>query len=272
MRILVVNPFGGTEFRGRENLEKIKQFAQTYDKLTKEDRKEVVRHIEKLQERIDAEPKSMKWKMRNRVGDKKQWYEDVEEVVPFIQSLRILFIFVGSLILFSETANFLNYLGIVMILSGLYLVLSEKGLKIPKIDRIFFLMLIGVLLGVVHAFLVKGLLFNVKPIDLAIMMYLSTTLILFIYQILFRKRFLKSFIDFKQKISKILLASFFGAIGTLLLYLALSLGDASKIYPIAGVQFIFVFIIGSIFLRREFRWYRLIGIITVFAGVYLVSL
>lgn len=64
-----------------ENLEKIKSFAQGFEKLTAEDKKDVTAKIEQLQNRIDSEPKSMKWKMRDRVGDKKQWYEDVEEVV-----------------------------------------------------------------------------------------------------------------------------------------------------------------------------------------------
>ena len=64
-----------------ENLEKIKNFAHTYTKLTDEDKKDVEKKITQLQERIEKEPKSMKWKMRNKVGDKKQWYEDVEEVV-----------------------------------------------------------------------------------------------------------------------------------------------------------------------------------------------
>ncbi|MBU7024104.1 MAG: hypothetical protein HXS40_08030 [Theionarchaea archaeon] len=64
-----------------ENLGKIKTFAQNYDKLAKEDKKDVVQKIERLEKRIEDEPKSFKWKMRDRVGDKKQWYEDVEEVV-----------------------------------------------------------------------------------------------------------------------------------------------------------------------------------------------
>ena len=133
-------------------------------------------------------------------------------------------------------------------------------------------MLIEVFLGVIYALLIKGLLFDMKPIDLAIMMYFSATLILFMYQILFRKNLVKSIIDFRPNISRILLASFFGAMGTLLLYSALSLGEASKIYPIAGLGSVFIFIIASIFLRKKLRWYRLIGIIIVFVGIYLISL
>ncbi|MBU6996336.1 MAG: hypothetical protein HXS41_07050 [Theionarchaea archaeon] len=64
-----------------ENLGKIKTFAQNYEKLAQEDKKNVVKKIEQLQKRIEDEPKSFKWKMRDKVGDKKQWYEEVEEVV-----------------------------------------------------------------------------------------------------------------------------------------------------------------------------------------------
>jgi len=64
-----------------ENLEKIKGFAHGYDKLTDEDKKDVEAKVEKLLNHIEKAPKSMKWKMRNRVGDKKQWYEEVEEVI-----------------------------------------------------------------------------------------------------------------------------------------------------------------------------------------------
>jgi hypothetical protein len=36
--------------------------------------------LERLWERIEAAPKSTRWKMRNRVGDKVRWYEEPEEV------------------------------------------------------------------------------------------------------------------------------------------------------------------------------------------------
>lgn len=64
-----------------ENLQKIKSFAQTYTKMTDDDKKDTVLKIEKLQKRIDEESKPTKWKMRDKIGDKKKWYEDVEEVV-----------------------------------------------------------------------------------------------------------------------------------------------------------------------------------------------
>jgi hypothetical protein len=45
------------------------------------DQGQVVRdRLERLWQRIEAEPKSTKWKLRARVGDKVRWYEEPEEV------------------------------------------------------------------------------------------------------------------------------------------------------------------------------------------------
>ena len=43
--------------------------------LSPPDRELVRKRIEDLQSRIESSPKSMGWKMRSRIGEKKQWYE-----------------------------------------------------------------------------------------------------------------------------------------------------------------------------------------------------
>jgi hypothetical protein len=48
--------------------------------LTADQRAVVGERLERLWERVESEPKSTKWKMRNRVGDKVRWYEEPEEV------------------------------------------------------------------------------------------------------------------------------------------------------------------------------------------------
>jgi hypothetical protein len=40
----------------------------------------VTSRVDDLRKRIDAEPKSRKWKLRARVGERVQWYEEPEEV------------------------------------------------------------------------------------------------------------------------------------------------------------------------------------------------
>jgi hypothetical protein len=48
--------------------------------LVDTDRQVLAHRLQSLRARVDAEPKSRKWKLRARVGDRVRWYEDVEEV------------------------------------------------------------------------------------------------------------------------------------------------------------------------------------------------
>jgi hypothetical protein len=36
--------------------------------------------LDRLWERIDHEPKSRGWRLRDRIGDRKRWYDEPEEV------------------------------------------------------------------------------------------------------------------------------------------------------------------------------------------------
>ena len=62
------------------NLRRIKdEFLPSYN-LPDEDKTNVKDKIDILLERIQEKPKSLGWKMRAKVGTKKKWYRDVEEL------------------------------------------------------------------------------------------------------------------------------------------------------------------------------------------------
>jgi hypothetical protein len=61
------------------NLREIKNFARSA--LSEDDSRDVVLKVDRLVEWIEKEPKTRSWKMRARIGPKKKWYRDVEEVV-----------------------------------------------------------------------------------------------------------------------------------------------------------------------------------------------
>ncbi|UCD07890.1 MAG: DMT family transporter [Candidatus Aenigmatarchaeota archaeon] len=195
--------------------------------------------------------------------------KDIEIVVPYLQSSTILLVFISSIILFSEIINPFNYIGLVLILIGVYAVLAKKGLGLPRLDRAILLISLLVVLTAAYLLLVKSLLFNIEPINLAISVYFSTTIILACYMLIFRRKQKGSF-DIRN--SKIAVSAIFGSMGTLFLFYALSLGFASRVYPVAGLQSVFVFIIASIFLRERFYWHRLAGTIIVFLGILFISL
>lgn len=62
------------------NLDKVSKLAQGYPQLKDEEKQHVAAQVQKVMERIEAEPKPMAWRLRARVGDRVKWYKDVDEV------------------------------------------------------------------------------------------------------------------------------------------------------------------------------------------------
>ena len=64
------------------NLRRIsEEFMDRYPQLDQRARQRVREQIRQLLDRIEAEPKTLKWKARARVGPTVQWYKDVGELV-----------------------------------------------------------------------------------------------------------------------------------------------------------------------------------------------
>jgi hypothetical protein len=59
------------------NLKKIKDLLVQYDWIPPDGKNLVMDRIDRLLQHIEDKPKSSKWKMRAKVGTKRQWYQDV---------------------------------------------------------------------------------------------------------------------------------------------------------------------------------------------------
>lgn len=62
------------------NLDKVKQLAHHYTQLTPEQKSRVESQVDTILSRLNAEPKPLAWRLRDRVGDRVKWYKDVDEV------------------------------------------------------------------------------------------------------------------------------------------------------------------------------------------------
>jgi hypothetical protein len=62
------------------NLDKVRQLSQGYTQLSNDNKATVATRLEGIAGRIEAEPKSLAWRLRARVGDRVKWYKDVDEV------------------------------------------------------------------------------------------------------------------------------------------------------------------------------------------------
>jgi hypothetical protein len=61
------------------NFERVRDGLADYD-FTSDERAAVDERLGLLWDRIDAEPKSRGWRMRDRIGDRRRWYNEPEEV------------------------------------------------------------------------------------------------------------------------------------------------------------------------------------------------
>jgi hypothetical protein len=62
------------------NIGKVSSFLAVYTALSNTDRDDVKAKLDKLLHEIDVYPKNLAWRLRARVGEKKKWYNDVEEL------------------------------------------------------------------------------------------------------------------------------------------------------------------------------------------------
>jgi len=62
------------------NLNKVNSMKDQYDWLSPEDRTIIESRITKLLGVIESEPKTSGWRFRARIGTRKKWYNDVEEL------------------------------------------------------------------------------------------------------------------------------------------------------------------------------------------------
>ena len=69
------------------NLRKVEQMASSYQALEEGEKQRVAEQVDAALTRIDGEPKSIGWKMRAKVGDRKKWYRDVGELADHVQEL-----------------------------------------------------------------------------------------------------------------------------------------------------------------------------------------
>jgi hypothetical protein len=62
------------------NLDKVRQMAEHYEQLTEDETDRLTAQVRAALDKIEAEPKSMSWRLRAKIGDRKKWYRDVGEL------------------------------------------------------------------------------------------------------------------------------------------------------------------------------------------------
>ncbi len=63
-----------------QNLEKVVALSASYPQLDDGQRASVMAAAQEIKVQIDGRPKSIAWRMRDRIGDRRRWWTEVEEV------------------------------------------------------------------------------------------------------------------------------------------------------------------------------------------------
>jgi hypothetical protein len=61
------------------NFDRIRRYMQTISELSEEQRSLIAGRIDELWGLVETAPKSVKWKLRARVGTSRRWYQEVGE-------------------------------------------------------------------------------------------------------------------------------------------------------------------------------------------------
>jgi uncharacterized membrane protein len=199
-------------------------------------------------------------------------HKNASEIQPFSQSLDLLFIFLASIFLLQEFARPENYLGILFLVIGVYLVIAEHITKLPRLDRNFLIIVALVPIDVAYALLIKTYLGTVEPVALAVSIYIVSFLMLLGISLAFKRQVHQTIASLKAQLRIVLVASLCAAAAVSLFYTALSQANASKVYPLAGISSVTVFLLATMFLKEKFYIHRFIGTLIVLIGIYLISL
>lgn len=63
------------------NLDKVNRLADQYEVLTTDDKVTIRDRLQRMLQRIEEEPPTLRWQLRSRVGERLKWYRDVDEVM-----------------------------------------------------------------------------------------------------------------------------------------------------------------------------------------------
>lgn len=71
----------GFWYTATTNLEKARYYAERLEPLDPDERRAAIERLDTLAERIEAEPKTLAWRTRAKVGTRKRWYREVEDAL-----------------------------------------------------------------------------------------------------------------------------------------------------------------------------------------------
>ncbi len=208
-------------------------------------------------------------------------YEEVSKMIPLGQSITTVLAYLLSLMLLMESTSLFDVFGTIGIVVGSYLILTDgkifNGKLKPKktktrLSKELSLIIIWSVTLSIFGVLSKSATSFIQPVVLNVFLYLFVALYFFLLNSLInRKNMLnttKAILSNKKTLLFTIASSLLATSGTLLLLIALSIGNASEVLPVSKGTPLFVVLFGGLILKEKNWKIRLLGACLIVLGIY----
>lgn len=203
-------------------------------------------------------------------------FGDVSKLIPFHNTTTALLSFFLAIFLLSEKFISLDFLGVLIIIIGGYIIWTDGKLIVPaKTVGIVLIAISGVFIAL-NGIAAKYLVASMHPVFMSFYMYSFTAFYFVIVVLLFKReemlKTLRAIFSSARFFTMTMLASVFAVAGITMLFFALSVQTAAKVLPIIGTLPLFAALIGWLILKEKHGIARVFGSILLVIGVYVLSL
>ncbi len=203
-------------------------------------------------------------------------FGDVSQLIPFREAITILLSFFLAILLLSERTTVQDFIGTLVIMVGVYILLTGGKIVFPKFSKsIVFIGISGMLIAA-FSVMFKPLVALAHPSLANLYLYVFVFLLLLAFNLLVKPRNQLRTFELILKDKRVLLfslaASLSATLGTLALFYGLSIGNATEVLPVARALPVFAALIGWVTLKEKAGFTRLIATVIIFGGVYLISI
>ncbi len=203
-------------------------------------------------------------------------FGDVSKLIPYRDAISVLLSFFLAVILLSEKFVAIDFIGVLLIVLGGYIVWTDGKVIVPKNSPGLALIAVSAVFGSSVGILVKSAVRDISPLAITFFMYALVALYFVLISLAFRRKEIRTTLKLLCAERKIILlifgASLAATLGIVLQFSALSIQNAAKVLPISGTLPLFAALIGWLALKEKHGAARVIGAILLIIGIYILSI
>ena len=203
-------------------------------------------------------------------------FGDVSKLIPYRDAIVVLLSFFLAVVFLSENFALRDFLGVIIIVIGGYIVWTDGKIIVPKNSPGLALIAASGVFLALNGVMVKSAVSGISPLALSFYMYALVALYFVLISFAFRRKEMLETINILRREKKIILpifgASLTATVGIVLQFYALSMQAAAKVLPISGTLPLFAALIGWLALKEKHGVARVIGAVLLIIGIYILSI